>query len=182
MDALQQAMANASTNRQLSDPSAPPVDYIANQPSVDYDYPNNPHTVAIQAKPYEERMRDAYENQGFTPARALPYDTTNEIFKLTTMIEEIRTTIKAASEETTHVKHRSLSQWSFDDILTELIERENDLNPYYFELLKRIGNQDILTQVDGCMNAKMYCTKVLSLICSSMNASVPPVEPTTSLQ
>jgi hypothetical protein len=172
MNQLDAALQNASINRQLTDPQLPPVDYIANQPTIDYD--------AISSTPiasYQEKMEREYaESYGSRCGNITPHpqeDIRCEIIKLSYMIEGIRATIAKAAEEPTSVKHRSLSQWSFDDLLTELIERENDLNPYYFELLKRIQNQELLTQVDGCMNAKMYCSKTLALICSAMNSAPP---------
>lgn len=171
MNALDAAMQNASINHQLTNPQLPPVDYLANQPTIDYHA--IPSTLIAPPASYQEGMgREYAESYGTKGGNITPHsreDVRGEIIKLSYMIEEIRATItKAASEVDTTTKHRSLSQWSFDDLLTELIQRENDLNPYYFELLKRIQNQKLLTQVDGCMNAKMYCSKTLALICSAI--------------
>ncbi|MFN7394194.1 MAG: hypothetical protein ACK5U6_17385 [Pseudanabaena sp.] len=76
---------------------------------------------------------------------------------------------KAASmsSEPNH-KHRSLHEWDDSALLNELVERENDLMPFYYELLKRIGSPELQSLVMSSMQGKNASMVTLAQLCSAL--------------
>lgn len=90
---------------------------------------------------------------------------------LADMITEISTTITSAAQSMSsapNLKHRSLDQWDDSQLLNELVERENDLMPFYYELLKRIGSPELQKLVMSSMQGKNASMVTLAQLCSAL--------------
>lgn len=98
---------------------------------------------------------------------------------LADMVTEISTTItKAASMSSEpNYKHRSLHEWDDSTLLNELVERENDLMPFYFELLKRIGSSELQSLVMSSMQGKNSSMITLARLCSALAPNPQPLQP-----
>tara|TARA_R110002126_G_scaffold5021_8_gene26377 strand:+ start:1345 stop:2190 length:846 start_codon:yes stop_codon:yes gene_type:complete len=90
---------------------------------------------------------------------------------LADMITAISTTITTAAQsmpQEPDLKHRSLEDWPLTTLINELVERENNLMPFYFELLKRIP-PDLQSHVQNSMQGKYQSLGVLSTLCAAMS-------------
>lgn len=90
---------------------------------------------------------------------------------LADMISEVSTTISKAAQSmpsTPDHKHRSLHEWDDSTLLNELVERENDLMPFYYELLKRIGSPELQSLVMSSMQGKNASMVTLAQLCSAL--------------
>lgn len=102
-------------------------------------------------------------------------DKTNQIQQQLTdvyvQLSRIEATITSAAQSMSsapNLKHRSLDQWDDSQLLNELVERENDLMPFYFELLKRIP-RELQPHVDESMKGKYQSLGVLSKLCAALS-------------
>ena len=95
---------------------------------------------------------------------------TNTVMHLNTKVDNISTIItKAASMSSEpNLKHRSLHEWDDSTLLNELVERENDLMPFYYELLKRIGSPELQSLVMSSMQGKNASMVTLAQLCSAL--------------
>lgn len=101
---------------------------------------------------------------------------------LADMITSISTTITTAASmqsEPNH-KHRSLHEWDDSTLLNELVERENDLMPFYYELLKRIGSPELQSLVMSSMQGKNASMVTLAQLCSALAPT--PIQPQVQMQ
>jgi len=93
-------------------------------------------------------------------------------------IDSLTYTIQAAAEtmpqERNH-NHRSLHEWDDTQLLNELVERENDLMPFYYELLKRIGSPELQSLVMSSMHGKNASMVTLAQLCSAL--APQPIQP-----
>lgn len=100
-------------------------------------------------------------------------------------LSRIETTIITAAQsmpETPNHKHRSLHEWDDTQLLNELVERENDLMPFYFELLKRIGSPELHNLVMSSMQGKNASMMTLAQLCSVIGTSAQGTPPQASVQ
>ena len=99
----------------------------------------------------------------------------NSIAFLHEKVDAINNTIALAAStmpsEPDH-KHRSLHEWDNNYLINELVERENSLMPFYFELLKRIP-PDLQPYVQESMNGKYQSLSVLSKLCAALSYGKP---------
>lgn len=114
-------------------------------------------------------------------------DKTNQIQQQLTdvyvQLSRIEATITSAAQSMSsapNLKHRSLDQWDDSQLLNELVERENDLMPFYFELLKRIP-RELQPHVDESMKGKYQSLGVLSKLCAALSYVQQP-QPTQTQQ
>jgi hypothetical protein len=98
-------------------------------------------------------------------------------------IESIKATINTAAQsmpQEPDLKHRSLHEWDDQYLINELVERENALMPFYYELLKRIGSPDLHSLVMSSMQGKNNSMVTLAQLCAAMGSMVqgtPPQAP-----
>lgn len=98
-------------------------------------------------------------------------------------LSRIEATITSAAQSMSsapNFKHRSLDQWDDSQLLNELVERENDLMPFYFELLKRIP-RELQPHVDESMKGKYQSLGVLSKLCAALSYTQQP-QPTQAFE
>jgi hypothetical protein len=104
------------------------------------------------------------------------YDSTNFLLNhISTDIKYILETITAAAQsmpKEPDLKHRSLEEWPDTTLLNELVERENDLMPFYYELLKRIGSPELQSLVMSSMQGKNNSLVTLAQLCSALAPKV----------
>lgn len=96
---------------------------------------------------------------------------TDHIVELKVTTHMISTTITTAAQSMPNepdLKHRSLEDWPLTTLINELVERENNLMPFYFELLKRIP-PDLQSHVQNSMQGKYQSLGVLSTLCAAMS-------------
>lgn len=101
---------------------------------------------------------------------------------LADMITEVSTTIAKAAQsmpDSTNLKHRSLHEWDDQYLINELVERENDLMPFYYELLKRIGSPELQSLVMSSMQGKNASMVTLAQLCAALGSMAQP-QPTTT--
>ena len=87
-----------------------------------------------------------------------------------------------SAQQAPDLRHRSLDQWNDSQLINELVERENDLMPFYFELLKRIGSPELHNLVMSSMQGKNASMMTLAQLCSVMGASVQGTPPQAPVQ
>ena len=61
-----------------------------------------------------------------------------------------------------------MHEWDDTQLLNELVERENDLMPFYYELLKRIGSPELQSLVMSSMQGKNASMVTLAQLCSAL--------------
>lgn len=164
----------------------------SNEPNPDY--PNyvvvpkppeyDPKDVAFKPKAYvvNDSEQDALLYAAIKTVDAKVAALTDHIVELKVATHMISTTITNAASmqsESNH-KHRSLHEWDDSTLLNELVERENDLMPFYFELLKRIP-QNLQGHVDESMKGKYQSLGVLSKLCAALSYVQQP-QPTQAQQ
>ena len=100
------------------------------------------------------------------------------LIDLTMQVSRIEATITTAaqtmSQKPSH-NHRSLHEWDDTQLLNELVERENDLMPFYYELLKRIGSPELQSLVMSSMQGKNASMVTLAQLCSAL--APQPIQP-----
>lgn len=92
-------------------------------------------------------------------------------------VDSISTTIDTAAQsmpQEPSLKHRSLHEWDDQYLINELVERENDLMPFYYELLKRIGSPELQSLVMSSMQGKNNSMVTLAQLCSALGSMVQP--------
>lgn len=102
---------------------------------------------------------------------------TDHIVELKVTTHMISTTITTAAQSMPNepdLKHRSLEDWPLTTLINELVERENDLMPFYYELLKRIGSPDLQKLVMSSMQGKNSSMVVLAQLCAAMGSMSAP--------
>ena len=159
----------------------------------------NPRTEFELLQNYQQQMESEYKgkmtaNNATTSsihhllvlAQAIS-DKTNwiqqHLIDLTIQVSRIETTITTAAQSMSpnpSHNHRSLHEWDDSTLLNELVERENDLMPFYFELLKRIP-QNLQGHVDESMKGKYQSLGVLSKLCAALSYVQQP-QPTQAQQ
>lgn len=93
------------------------------------------------------------------------------------MISEISVTIQNAAQSMPQeptLNHRSLEEWPDTTLLNELVNRENDLMPFYYELLKRIGSPELQSLVMSSMQGKNSSMVVLAQLCAALGSMSQP--------
>lgn len=93
------------------------------------------------------------------------------LIDLTMQVSRIETTITTAAQSMSpnpSHNHRSLHEWDDTQLLNELVERENDLMPFYYELLKRIGSPELQSLVMSSMQGKNASMVTLAQLCSAL--------------
>ena len=73
------------------------------------------------------------------------------------------------SKKQGQTSHKSLRDWSGFEILEELIQRENDLMPFWYELLKHVPSPELKESINQAMNGKRQSLQVLAFICASLS-------------
>jgi hypothetical protein len=195
-DALELALANAAANAPKGEElHLENLDSIAD-PSLDEpdpDYP--PYVVTLKPPEYDPRavaFSSSYRQQvqveedyypKSNPSKlaldSIDYklgEITNAVMYLHTKVDNISTIINTAasmSSEPNH-KHRSLHEWDDQYLINELVERENDLMPFYYELLKRIGSPELQSLVMSSMQGKNNSMVTLAQLCSALGSMVQP--------
>lgn len=185
-NALDKALANAVLNARMNGDTlhTENLDSIADltldEPNPDY--PNyvvvpkppeyDPKDVAFKPKAYvvNNPKQDTLLYAAIKTVDAKVAALTDHIVELKVATHMISTTITNAASmqsESSH-KHRSLHEWDDSQLLNELVERENDLMPFYFELLKRIP-QNLQGHVDESMKGKYQSLGVLSKLCAALS-------------
>jgi len=162
------------------DPNYPPYVVVPKPP----DY--NPDDVAFKhSEVYQRLMANEYEESAKNnPTLANIQSSINHLSVLVQVVKDdvqhITTTIQQAAStmpSEPDLKHRSLHEWDDNYLINELVERENSLMPFYFELLKRIP-PDLQPYVQESMNGKYQSLSVLSKLCAALSygktQSVPP--------
>jgi hypothetical protein len=195
-DALELALANAASNmpkgEELHLENLDSIaDPIQDEPSPDYP----PYVVTPKPPEYDPRavaFSSSYRQQvqveedyypKSNPSKlaldSIDYklgEITNAVMYLHTKVDNISTIINTAasmSSEPNH-KHRSLHEWDDSTLLNELVERENDLMPFYYELLKRIGSPELQKLVMSSMQGKNNSMVTLAQLCSALGSMVQP--------
>ena len=201
-DALELALANAASNMPKGEElHIENLDSIAD-PSLDEpdpDYPSyavtpkppeyDPRAVAFSSS-YQQQVQveeDYYpkSNPSKLALDSIDYklgEITNAVMYLHTKVDNISTIINTAasmSSEPNH-KHRSLHEWDDSTLLNELVERENDLMPFYYELLKRIGSPELQSLVMSSMQGKNASMVTLAQLCAAMGSMSTQAESTKS--
>lgn len=95
---------------------------------------------------------------------------------LASIVNNVALTIQDAKQsmpQDNH-KHRSLHEWDDQYLINELVERENDLMPFYYELLKRIGSPELQKLVMSSMQGKNNSMVTLAQLCSALGSMVQP--------
>jgi hypothetical protein len=172
MDALELALLNATQNSHRNGET-----FV--NPQEQYQEEEATLSVERDAQQlYSEEVRKLYLQQFSKPftAPTVHQNTQRDdsvyihIDSLKTQIADMLQAIKQLKDdkvESNH-KHRSLSKWGDDDILNELIERENNLMPFYYELLKRVPHPELLNMINQSLESKIFSMRVLAQICSSI--------------
>lgn len=205
-DALSQALANAAANApkgetlhlenldSIADPNQD--EFIAfdaelqRQPSSASS--QEAYRLSMEAKYKQELLEPSHTDisyisidsklNGLTSAAEL---TRLRLDALADMITEISTTITTAAQsmpqEPNH-KHRSLHEWDDQYLINELVERENDLMPFYYELLKRIGSPDLHSLVMSSMQGKNSSMIVLAQLCAALGTVATQPQPQPQAQ
>jgi hypothetical protein len=182
MDALELALLNATQNSHRNGETS----FVSPQDQYEEEA-----TLSVEKdaqEQYEKEMRKLYSQQFFQPSRPvnplvnLEQNTTppqiqgrediiySYLTSFGTQVADMSQAIKQLKDdkvESNH-KHRSLSKWGDDDILNELIERENNLMPFYYELLKRVPHPELLNMINQSLESKIFSMRVLAQICSSI--------------
>jgi hypothetical protein len=127
---------------------------------------------------YELKMRDEYA-QKMADSNA----TTSSIHHLSVLVQGVKDDVHhiinmiqtaASMQSEPNHKHRSLHEWDDQYLINELVERENDLMPFYYELLKRIGSPDLQSLVMSSMQGKNNSMVTLAQLCSALGSNVAP--------
>lgn len=92
----------------------------------------------------------------------------NDVYVQLSRIEATITSAAQSMSSAPNLKHRSLDQWDDSQLLNELVERENDLMPFYYELLKRIGSPELQKLVMSSMQGKNASMVTLAQLCSAL--------------
>ena len=125
-------------------------------------------------KPPEFKEGDYFTNQNQLSFHSLDFNVgelVNSVMYLHQKVDAITTTIQQAASTMPpepDLKHRSLHEWDDNYLINELVERENSLMPFYFELLKRIP-PDLQPYVQESMNGKYQSLSVLSKLCAALS-------------
>lgn len=186
-NALDLALANAAANApQGEELHLENLDAIANperEEVILHQY--DPNRVVVPEPPRYNPKDVAFKFQGeednyyprLNPSKlildSIDYklgEITNTVMHLNTKVDNISTIItKAASMSSEpNLKHRSLHEWDDSTLLNELVERENDLMPFYYELLKRIGSPELQSLVMSSMQGKNASMVTLAQLCSAL--------------
>lgn len=199
-DALELALANAASNMpkgeelhienldSIADPSLDEPDpdyppYVVTPKPPEY----SPSAVAFSSN-YQQQVEEDYypkSNPSKLALDSIDYklgEIINAVMYLHTKVDNISTIINTAasmSSEPNH-KHRSLHEWDDSTLLNELVERENDLMPFYYELLKRIGSPELQSLVMSSMQGKNASMVTLAQLCAAMGSMSTQAESTKS--
>ena len=176
------------------DPNYPPYVVVPKPPDYNPDDVAFKHSEAYKQllaeskanyKPPEFKEGDYYTNQSQLTLDSLDYKTgelINSVMYLHEKVDAINNTIALAAStmpSDPDLKHRSLHEWDDNYLINELVERENSLMPFYFELLKRIP-PDLQPYVQESMNGKYQSLSVLSKLCAALSyGKTQPVPPQT---
>lgn len=96
---------------------------------------------------------------------------------LASIVNNVALTIQDAKQsmpQEPSLKHRSLHEWDDQYLINELVERENDLMPFYYELLKRIGSPELQSLVMSSMQGKNNSMVTLAQLCSALGSMAQP--------
>lgn len=202
-NALDLALANAAANAPKGEElHLENLDAIANperEEVILHQY--DPNRVVVSEPPQYNPKDVAFRSQGeednyyprLNPSKltldSIDYklgEITNTVMHLNTKVDNISTIItKAASMSSEpNLKHRSLDEWGDSTLLNELVERENDLMPFYYELLKRIGSPELQSLVMSSMQGKNASMVTLAQLCSALApkpAQPQPISGNTTL-
>ena len=152
--------------------------YWANRPTVVPVSPqNDPRDVAIiDADELRKGDWRAFESIA-SQIENLNSRMSSKLLHVISEIETIKNTITTAASMSSepNLKHRSLHEWDDSSLLNELVERENDLMPFYYELLKRIGSPELQSLVMSSMQGKNASMVTLAQLCSALAPT--PVHP-----
>ena len=200
-NALQQALANAAANAPkgeelhlenldvIADPTQ--EEFVsfdrelekATNPPPQYD----PRDVAFKPKVY---MVNDPEQDGLLLSHIKcvlsEFSLINlKLDSLASIVNNVALTIQNAKQsmpqEPNH-KHRSLHEWDDSTLLNELVERENGLMPFYYELLKRIGSPELQSLVMSSMQGKNASMVTLAQLCSALGSMAVQPQPQSDYQ
>lgn len=190
-DALELALANAASNMPKGEElHIENLDSIAD-PSLDEPDPDYPPYVVVPKPPeyspsavafssnYQQKMEEEYRSRV-----AASNATASSIHHLSVLIQAIDSKVnhiidviqeaKQSMPQEPSLKHRSLHEWDDQYLINELVERENDLMPFYYELLKRIGSPELQSLVMSSMQGKNNSMVTLAQLCSALGSMVQP--------
>lgn len=187
-NALDLALANAAANAPKGEElHLENLDAIANperEEVILHQY--DPNRVVVPEPPQYNPRDVAFRPQGeednyyprLNPSKltldSIDYklgEITNAVMHLHCKIDSLTYTIQTAAEtmpQERNLKHRSLHEWDDSTLLNELVERENDLMPFYYELLKRIGSPELQSLVMSSMQGKNASMVTLAQLCSAL--------------
>jgi len=167
------------------DPNYPPYVVVPKPPDYNPDDVAFKHSEAYQrlmANEYEESAKNnptlANIQLSINHLSVLVQVVKDDVQHIVTIIQQAASTMPSEPDH----KHRSLHEWDDNYLINELVERENSLMPFYFELLKRIS-PDLQSYVQESMNGKYQSLSVLSKLCAALSyGKTQPVPPQETAQ